>query len=141
MELFNIFLSSGFIPTIALPTRVTANTSTLIDNVYIKNLMYKYKSGVVMSDISDHFPVITSIEMEVTYNKNNWVDVSYRKLDDNTILNIIDDLGEIDWYILNELDLNDAYGKFIECVQNVIDKHAPVINKKIKQKYVKKALG
>ena len=43
-NLLDSFLSSGFIPTITKPTRITHNTSTLIDNIYkcilrVNNLM------------------------------------------------------------------------------------------------------
>ena len=35
-DLLDIFISSGFLPTVTLPTRITHNTSTLNDNIYIK---------------------------------------------------------------------------------------------------------
>jgi len=34
-QLLDAFISSGYIPTITKPTRITHSTSTLIDNIYI----------------------------------------------------------------------------------------------------------
>ena len=42
------------------PTRITAYSSTLIDNIFTNDLDYKHKSGIVITDISDHLPIITS---------------------------------------------------------------------------------
>jgi len=36
-DLFNNFISNGLIPVITKPTRITHNTATLIDNIYILN--------------------------------------------------------------------------------------------------------
>ena len=59
-ELLDLFISSGFLPTVTLPTRITYSSSTLIDNIYIKcrNLDHLV-SGIIISDLSDHLPLFT----------------------------------------------------------------------------------
>ena len=42
-EFLNIILWAGFLPSISLPTRVTNNTATLIDNIYIFFLLIQLK--------------------------------------------------------------------------------------------------
>ena len=58
-EFLNTFLSSAFVPLINLPTRVTANTCTLIDNIFCNHYQQlgNPDQGVFISSISDHYPI------------------------------------------------------------------------------------
>ena len=48
----------GMMPVINKPTRVTKNTATAIDHVFINSVTTtKFKTGIIKSDISDHFPI------------------------------------------------------------------------------------
>ena len=61
-DLLDTFITNGFIPTITKPTRITHNTATLIDNIYIStNHKPDIHSVILTFDISDHLPVITSV--------------------------------------------------------------------------------
>ena len=55
---FNIFyenvISSSFIPSITLPTRICDTTSTLIDNIYTNSVDKICTSGILIRPISDH---------------------------------------------------------------------------------------
>ena len=53
----------SFIPAISVPTRVTAVSSTLIDNIYINCANNSVRSGVILYDLSDHFPIIASLDL------------------------------------------------------------------------------
>ena len=53
--------SVGFYPLISLPTRLTDNTATLIDNILTSNLEEGVETGVVMVRISDHLPVFAFV--------------------------------------------------------------------------------
>jgi hypothetical protein len=56
-NLFDTFLASDLILTITKPTRVTQNSATLIDNIYVKNINPSLHSGIICTNVSDHFPV------------------------------------------------------------------------------------
>ena len=56
----NKMFSLGYKPLTNKPTRITAYSSTLIDNIFPNDLDYKHKSGIVITDISDHLFIITS---------------------------------------------------------------------------------
>ena len=60
--------SMGFIPKITKPTRVTADSTSLIDNIWCNKIadIEKTLSGIVVEDISDHLPVfyIQNIETQ-----------------------------------------------------------------------------
>ena len=55
-------ISQGFIPKITLPTRISEQSSTLIDNIYTNNIDDRESSGILLNQISDHQMVFTLIE-------------------------------------------------------------------------------
>ena len=52
-------MSSGFHPKIALPTRITDTSNTLIDNILTNVYDDKHVSGILINKISDHQPIFT----------------------------------------------------------------------------------
>ena len=49
--------------TISRPTRITKNSATLIDNIFIsEDLLDNYKSGILVNDMSDHLPCLLTIQ-------------------------------------------------------------------------------
>ena len=64
-EFFNQFSSSGYMPLITKPTRITKSTATLID-IFTNNLSkMEHLNGILLNDISDHFPIFTVTEHEL----------------------------------------------------------------------------
>ena len=57
---YDTILSQNFLPTIMIPTRITENTATVIDNILMKltniSLNDEIESGNLYSDITDHLP-------------------------------------------------------------------------------------
>ena len=52
-------LDFNLIPTITRPTRITKNSATLIDNIFVsQSLCGKYDSGIIVDNISDHMPSV-----------------------------------------------------------------------------------
>ncbi len=47
--------SHGFIPVITLPTRVTPSSATLIDHIYSNDVSSTSSSGIILTDVADHF--------------------------------------------------------------------------------------
>ena len=56
-DLLNLLVSSSFLPMITLPTRISQNSATLIDNIFSNKKQDFYESGLIMSSISDHLPI------------------------------------------------------------------------------------
>ena len=130
-ELLNNFLSHGFILTITLPTRVNYKSCTLIDNLYIRNRNYNYFSGVFVTDLSDHYPIICMIEPDKKYFKNECIEMTFRNLSDQNIKCINDALCNIDWSFLENTTLEEGYDYFVQSIVDVIDLYAPLSTKKI----------
>ena len=53
----DIMYANMFFPLITLPTRITAHTATLIDNIFTNCSGKCLFSGLLFSDISDHLPI------------------------------------------------------------------------------------
>ena len=64
MKKFTHFLSSIFqynmIPIINKQTRVTRNTATTTDHIFISTvtILIKHRSGIIKTDISGHFAIV-----------------------------------------------------------------------------------
>ena len=58
-QFVDMMSSSGFLPLITRPTRVTATSATLIDNIftnYLEDIGHSIQ-GLFITDVSDHFPI------------------------------------------------------------------------------------
>ena len=53
-------LDKNILPIITRPTRITQNSATLIDNIFIsEKLHHFFESAVIISDMSDHLPALS----------------------------------------------------------------------------------
>lgn len=62
-EYLDTLISNGFFPCITLPTRIANRSCTLIDNILcnLSTLTTEFTSGIIISRISDHFPIFMSL--------------------------------------------------------------------------------
>ena len=67
---FSTLLSHGLFPTISRTTRSSSSSSTLIDNIFCNDLSKVAHSGIILNDISDHFPIFASLSINVNSNDN-----------------------------------------------------------------------
>ena len=65
---FDTMISLGCIHLINRPTRIDTkhNSSSIIDNIFTNvNLNMKRFSGIIISDISDHFPIVLNLHFSI----------------------------------------------------------------------------
>ena len=85
-KFLDAMVSSNFVPLITRPTRITADSSTLIDLIF-SNMQPFPESGIVMTDVSDHFPVFARVPIDLKiehpnnqyHPKYNYNKVNYKK--------------------------------------------------------------
>jgi len=137
-NLLNHFMTSGFIPTINKPTRITHSSATLIDNIYVKHNRYKLTSGILMYDISDHLPIFTCIQNDSRHSScgKQPLTVKSRLLNDTKITLIKDSILETDWDSMNSMSTDEAYAYFISKLNETLDTHAPERDIKIPHKQI-----
>ena len=136
-----MILQNGMIPTINKPPRVTRKTATAIDHVLTNTFIdTTIKTGIIKSDISDHFPICLFIPSEKVSTESEIVYIYKRIINDETIESFTQNLYENN---LNEIESipnpNDAYSIFLEKFRTMYDKHFPLKKIKLKTKDLKSA--
>lgn len=109
----NTIYSSGFHPLITKPTRVSATSATLIDNIFTNVLQYDAcLPGIIATDLTDHFPVFCkSFVHHIKAKKGH----KARNYSQKNIDNFIRRVTGVDWsFVQNELDVNNAYDAFCD---------------------------
>ena len=92
-EFLNINLQQSLAPMCLIPSRITEFTSTLIDNIFTSFNPLNSVSYVLLSDISDHFPVILFAgKSNKTNTTEKYKKVTTRPLHESSINAIITDL-------------------------------------------------
>jgi len=132
----NVF-SQGFLPLITKPTRITLHSATLIDHIYTNKTDVHATSGIVVTDVSDHFGVFAIItrpkHADNTQNKKMFR--SYSEANINNFNNILNDIDYTDVLALN--CPNAAYNKFIEHYLYAFELAFPIKQSKLCKKYLK----
>ena len=124
-QLLNLLSKYGTLPSITRPTRCTDKTATLIDNIYSNFPVDDIEPGIIISGISDHFPVFN------VYNKtinNTTTETTFitRDLNDTNLNKINTSLKEYNFELLNEMSATEGYTLFNNKVTEIINKEAPL---------------
>ena len=134
--------SLDFLPLIQRATRVTKTTATAIDHI-ITDIIFKNKitSGIIKTDITDHFPIFTILEK---YNKNppEKSKIMKRDFTEENIHTFEFLLKNIDWNRFLPLDSpNLAYDNFLKNFSDLYDIAFPNKEIEIKTKHLKNAVN
>ena len=135
-EFLDMMFSHSFIPLINRPTRITDETSTLIDNIYTNNYNIGTKTlqGILSPNISDHEAIfhLYGINDSVSSDKNEYCLI--RKMGPNNYQQYVNEISKIDWAIMRRYNTcNTAFSFFSSTLRSVYNKSFPII--KVKQKY------
>jgi hypothetical protein len=134
LNLLDTFISAGFLPTITKPTRITYNSSTLIDNIYVRTQsLQTLSSGIITTYISDHLPIFMFLGKQTSVKKQPII-IKYRALDNTAIDNIKSELDNINWDILDTYHLNEAVNFLSTKILITLDLHAPEKTRLISRK-------
>ena len=125
-EFIDLMYSHSFVPLVNRPTRISGQSATLIDNIFTNNYqnVCETMQAILVTDISDHFPVIH---------------INWNAIDDNHELYVVKRLNNqrnrlafsqaiqaIDWSnIYNKPDTQSAFTCFHETICKLYDKHFP----------------
>ena len=138
----NSLISNNLFPTILEPTRVaTVNrdgnqitTESLIDNIFV-NPRLDFKSGLIYSSITDHYPVFISIHQitDQQAEKNNIIE--YRIIDDFSVRKFKSALSISLVTIINDSsDPREAFTKFYLLFDELYNKYFPIKTKLLSKK-------
>ena len=131
----DLILSHSFVPLINKPTRVSKKNATVIDHILTNSYIIKnYITGIVKTDISDHFPVFSIAEKKVSkIQKTDFV--IKREINNDNLENFNDALTKVDWSkVFHSSDPNKAYDEFLNIFTSLYDIYFPIKKIKIKSK-------
>lgn len=125
IDFMNMLYSSSFFPTIDKYTRVTESSRSKIDNIITNIQNTDCKSGVLYSDISDHYPVFFFTNW-IKRVSDPCIDRKVKVLNNKTLANLIQHLQSKSWdEIYNASDPNYAYNFLIGVLTDAINAIIP----------------
>ena len=84
-DFVSLLLSQHYLPYIIHPTRVSAHSSTIIDNIFSNVCNLDTKSGNILTQIADHFPQFFIVRKTISANKTMaYYQHDYSKFDQET---------------------------------------------------------
>ena len=116
---------------ITSPTRVTRESSTLIDHIYSNVNLSEIHSGIIQSDVSDHFTIFVIFKniAKVQPDKKR---IQYRCYKGYDVNKFQEDLAVFNWEtVYNSKEVNTAYVVFCSSFSNICNKHAPLVTKNL----------
>lgn len=128
-DFVNTLFSCSFIPLINRPTRVQQNSATLIDNIFTNNLYHTgntYFSGVIPSDVSDHFSIFHVTREQHSLDR---IPSTFKKhvINTQTISKFVSNVSRINWAdTLVIADVNTAYSNFQDKICNSFKESIPL---------------
>ena len=128
-DFIDMMFSTSFLPLINRPTRISDNSATLIDNIYTNHRFNSgtYMSGILPSDISDHFTIFHLIKTDKSIWQNTDHSTYKRIVNETTIEAFKNNLKCTNWDIFNESDdANNAYVKFMKIFTDLHDSTFPL---------------
>lgn len=124
-EFVDTLYSYSFFPLINRPTRTTDQTSTLIDNIFTNDILHNnLLNGILLTDISDHFPVFTVNTGNIIYDKDLYR--TFRDYSQNNINTFNNELRSFNWNILYSINEScEAFDYFYDQLCKLYDKCFP----------------
>ena len=128
-------LSHDQLPLISLPSRITASSSTLIDNIFTNKMQECYDSGLIYCFLSDHLPVFYISKLGKESNREEKKTFTTRDFSESNKANFRADLELINWNSLfYEDNPKTAFNMFEKKVDECFEKSFPSKDKTFNKK-------
>ena len=110
------------LPIITRSSRITSHSATLIDNIYVSEQLHRsFESAILMSDISDHLPILAMFKQTKLLNKEP-LSFKSRCLNETKLKVVNHHLMEKDWIgLLNCTTSSMKFDQFGNMVNAVLD--------------------
>ena len=115
----NLIISRNYYPVITRPTRVPPISCTLIDNIFCNSIDEIESTGVITTNISDHYPIF-SRELRPSL-ADNVLSIISRVFSEENLYNIRNSFHYTNWEpILNNNDTDESYELFQSTLLSLI---------------------
>ena len=116
----DLLLENGFLPLITLPTRIQNSSASLLDHIATNISDTRYDSNVIITDISDHFPVLYIRHFE-DKKRDKPLIVKTRKINDKSKQKFLHLLESQPWNnILTDFNPVSAFDNFFSYIDAYI---------------------
>ena len=125
----NLF-THGYLPVITKPTRISSSTATLIDHIYTNDITSSHHSGIIVTDVADHFGtfLITQHKHKHHYSPN----IKVRSFSQANIQYFKETLENTDFTCISNMTCpNMAYNKFMKLYSNLFNNSFPLRDAKL----------
>ena len=124
LNYWKVFFLFNMSQIISEPTRVTANSLSIIDLIYT-NIESIVDSGVIDANISDHF--LTFVKVVLNVQKSTSISFFYRSIRRIYLQEFQIDLEQINWHAMLYLyNTDEKLFFFNDSIINLFNKHAPL---------------
>jgi len=133
---FDNISAHGFLQIISKPTRIVNFSATLIDHLLTNDIKGIYRSGVIITDLSDHLPFFHIIDIPPQATKSKFI--TTRTFSDTAFTKFSDSLRKISWHdVLNTDDTQRSYDNFHGTFFGLYDLYFPALTKKFNKNFNK----
>ena len=140
-EWINFTTSLGLSQLVKNPTRTTETSSSLIDHIYTNCEENISRVHVGKFSISDHFAIFGNRKLNVQIKNKEHHAITYRSFrhfDENLFCK---DLSEVPWEIIATFDdVDDMVQTWNRLFLEIVDKHAPIKQHRIKRNHNRNGL-
>ena len=128
-EFIELLLSASFLPLISKPTRVSNHSATLPDNI-LCNSLPPPASLIIISDITDHYPIMSCFNLQHYLNKSYPLPAR-RRATPESLASLGASLDRVDWTsVCNTDDVDLSLDNFLSTFIKHLDDHIPKKNDK-----------
>ena len=133
----NNLFASGFLQFITKPTRCQNNSATLIDHLLTNEIKDNYVCGILLSDISDHFPTFHILYEAVEPSSPKFI--CSRSFSQSNVDNFTNSLRNLSWNdVLSSPATQTSYDNFHGTFFDLFNFHFPLSKKKFNKNFNKK---
>ena len=132
----DLLFSHGMLQLITKPSRCTATSATLIDHVITNHQIDKSESILVISKISDHFPVLHYIAVQKPIIPNKTF--TCREMSNQNVIRFTEELSNTNWVDITSInDPQLSFDLFLKQFCSLYDRHIPLSTKKFDKNFHK----
>ena len=126
-EFLDVMLSLSYVPFIRKPTRIADSTSTLIDNIFVNKSFSDIKSGIIISDITDHFLIYALLPNFMSKSSQLIRNTGIRVMSEQNLSKLRERLKSTDWSpIYNQPNLDACFDNFLDMLTTIYNSTIPL---------------
>jgi len=130
-EYVDLLFSYGLLQIVTQPTRCTSNSASIIDHIITGTNQSCFRTAIITSKISDHFPIVTFIDATNKSIRSNTR--TFRDYSEINMNNFRQALSETRWNLVRDApDVQTSYNSFSDIFNNLFYLHFPLKTTKLK---------